>query len=31
MDKILSAGPHTIGGKVIDSKKAIPHAVHQVS
>ena len=31
VDRILTAGPHTLGGKVIDSKKAIPHAIHQVS
>ncbi|XP_019857163.1 PREDICTED: RNA-binding protein squid-like isoform X2 [Amphimedon queenslandica] len=29
VDKILEASPHTIGDKVVDTKKAIPHAVHQ--
>ena len=30
VDKILNNSPHTICDKVVDAKKAIPHAVHQV-
>ena len=30
VDKILNNSPHTICDKIVDAKKAIPHAVHQV-
>ena len=30
VDKVLNDSPHTICDKVVDAKKAIPHAVHQV-
>ena len=28
--KVLEAIPHEIDGKTVDTKKAIPHAIHQV-
>ena len=31
VDRVLEAGSHTIDNKTIDTKKAIPHDVHQVS
>lgn len=30
VDKVLAALPHNIDGKEVDTKKAIPHAIHQV-
>ncbi len=29
--RVLSSGPHTIDGRQVDAKKAIPHQIHQVS
>ena len=29
--KVLSTAPHTIDGRQVDAKKAIPHQIHQVS
>ncbi len=31
VDNVIAERPHSIDGKVIDSNKAIPHEVHQVS
>ena len=31
VQKVLDSTPHTIDGRQVDTKKAIPHAIHQVS
>ena len=31
VQKVLDTTPHTIDGRQVDTKKAIPHAIHQVS
>lgn len=31
VQKVLDSIPHTIDGRQVDAKKAIPHAIHQVS
>ena len=31
VQKVLDNIPHTIDGRQVDAKKAIPHAIHQVS
>lgn len=31
VQRVMDEVPHTIDGRQVDAKKAIPHAIHQVS
>ena len=30
VEEVMKNAPHTIDGRAVDAKRAIPHAVHQV-
>ena len=30
VQRVMDEAPHTIDGRQVDAKKAIPHAIHQV-